>query len=479
MRTGVPPAAALRTLSRVEAIFGPGGAPRAGPPRLRAARRAGGARGRRRVGARERGAPPRRGGDRHRQEPRLPDPGARVGPARGRLDRDEGAPGAAADEGRPDRRGRARPRVRVAVLKGRQNYLCRHGAARASSCSAGSSSRARRTRAAFDAMRGWIDTTETGDRAELDVEPPDASGRRSPSAPTAASVGAAPSPGAASPRLRANVPSQAELVIANHALYFADLGAARPDRRAGGAARARRGRLRRGAPARGVGGDVARRPDQRPRHPPSAPRRRPGLPRGGGPGAGARARPGRSAAGRRLLARGRAAESGRRRLREVPAEPAEALAVRLGELAEALTGRKRRARRGRRPGAAPGRRRRRLPRGRRRQPRRLGRARPARLGAGRRRRRAAPSSSGSDGPTAILVSATLTAGGEFGFVRDRLGLPEARRARGRLAVRLPRAGAALPAARLARPAVAGAHSTASAEEVGRALPHLRRAARSS
>ncbi len=51
-----------------------------------------------------------------------------------------------------------------------------------------------------------------------------------------------------------------------------------------------------------------------------------------------------------------------------------------------------------------------------------------------------------DGPTAVLVSATLTTGEDAGFVRRRLGLARCERGRRRLAVRLRRPGAALPAA---------------------------------
>jgi ATP-dependent DNA helicase DinG len=73
-------------------------------------------------------------------------------------------------------------------------------------------------------MRGWIDGTETGDRAELEVEPPTAVwaeiavgadrclGRRCVFTSLCFSEAA---------RERA---SHAELIIVNHALYFADLG---------------------------------------------------------------------------------------------------------------------------------------------------------------------------------------------------------------------------------------------------------------
>ena len=73
-------------------------------------------------------------------------------------------------------------------------------------------------------MRGWIETTETGDRAELEVEPPEtvwseiAVGADRCLGRFCAFAGSCFSEAA---RERA---SHAELVIANHALYFADLG---------------------------------------------------------------------------------------------------------------------------------------------------------------------------------------------------------------------------------------------------------------
>ena len=73
-------------------------------------------------------------------------------------------------------------------------------------------------------MRGWIDTTETGDRAELEFEPPETMWME-------LAVGADRCLGrfcafagncfTEAARDRA---SRAELVITNHALYFADLG---------------------------------------------------------------------------------------------------------------------------------------------------------------------------------------------------------------------------------------------------------------
>jgi ATP-dependent DNA helicase DinG len=123
-------------------------------------------------------------------------------------------PLAAAALGRP---------VDVAVLKGRQNYLCRR-AVYGFELLGGSLFDAAADALAFERLRPWIDTTATGDRAELDFEPPGAVwnelavgsdrcvGRRCPFLGSCFSEGA---------RARAG---EADLVIANHALYFAHLG---------------------------------------------------------------------------------------------------------------------------------------------------------------------------------------------------------------------------------------------------------------
>jgi ATP-dependent DNA helicase DinG len=113
--------------------------------------------------------------------------------------------------------------VNVAVLKGRQNYLCRNRLQGFALLGGSLFARPEDGRA-FDAMRGWIDATETGDRAELDVEPSPslwtelAVGSDRCLGRTCADVGTCFSEAA---RERA---SHADLVIANHALYFADLG---------------------------------------------------------------------------------------------------------------------------------------------------------------------------------------------------------------------------------------------------------------
>ncbi len=115
--------------------------------------------------------------------------------------------------------------VRVAVLKGRQNYLCRRSlqGVELLGGSAGGLFRTAEDGHQFEALRDWIETTATGDRAELPFEPSptlwadlavgaDRCGRRTcPFTATCFSERA---------RERAG---EAELVIANHALYFADL----------------------------------------------------------------------------------------------------------------------------------------------------------------------------------------------------------------------------------------------------------------
>jgi ATP-dependent DNA helicase DinG len=311
--------------------------------------------------------------------------------------------------------------VRVAVLKGRQNYLCRNGLHGFELLGGQLFPRADDA-AAFEVMRSWIETTETGDRAELDAEPPDAVWSE-------IAVGADRCLGrfcafqgtcfSEAARERA---SHAELVIANHALYFADLGlrsrtdspAVLPEHDAVIFDEAHR--LEESA-ATWLGGRISGPVIHRLLRDVDRACRESSVP------VPARALDRVDAAGLRLLAAvGPAA--GRRRLREVPAEPARTLAVRLRELAAALTGKKDEV-----DAVA---------------------ARALRLAAdvdaclepddGNRVVWAepdllawAPVDVGGAlsellwgaGPTAILVSATLTTGGEFGFVRDRLGLAAA------------------------------------------------------
>ena len=115
--------------------------------------------------------------------------------------------------------------VRCAVLKGRQNYLCRkslHGL----ELLGGSGPALFRTEAdagEYERLREWVEATQTGDRAELAFEPSASlwadlavgadrcQGKRCPLVSSCYSEAA---------RERAG---EAELVIVNHALYFADL----------------------------------------------------------------------------------------------------------------------------------------------------------------------------------------------------------------------------------------------------------------
>lgn len=115
--------------------------------------------------------------------------------------------------------------VRCVVLKGRQNYLCRkslHGL----ELLAGSGPALFRTAddaQEFERLRDWVESTELGDRAELEFEPSGSlwaelsvggdrcTGKRCTFAATCFSELA---------RERAG---EAELVIANHALYLADV----------------------------------------------------------------------------------------------------------------------------------------------------------------------------------------------------------------------------------------------------------------
>jgi ATP-dependent DNA helicase DinG len=112
-------------------------------------------------------------------------------------------------------------RVRVAVLKGRQNYLCRKSLAGVDQL--GGLFVSSEDAADYERLAEWIEATTTGDRAELPFEPRNAlwaelsvgadrcAGRRCPFVASCYAEAA---------RARA---AEAELVIANHALYFADV----------------------------------------------------------------------------------------------------------------------------------------------------------------------------------------------------------------------------------------------------------------
>ena len=113
-------------------------------------------------------------------------------------------------------------RVRVAVLKGRQNYLCRRRVEAVAHTGPGLLG-GLRAEEAYERLVPWIASTATGDRAELEEEPPPALwaelavgpdrclGRRCPHVADCFAEAARREAG------------EAELVIANHALYFADV----------------------------------------------------------------------------------------------------------------------------------------------------------------------------------------------------------------------------------------------------------------
>src|SRR6478736_10172336 len=304
----------------------------------------------------------------------------------------------------------------VAVVKGRQNYLCKRQLQgfQPFLLAEGRDGRA------WEAMQAWFETTETGDRAELQVEPSEAlwaelavggdrcAGRRCPFVGTCFAEAA---------RDRAG---EADLVIANHALYFAHVasgGGVLPEhdvvifdeahRLEESAASWLGGRVSR-AGLRRLALDLERacRDAQKP-HP-------------------ARELDRVERSGERLL-RAVAPAAGRKRLREVPAEPALVLVDALGDLASALAGQGEDL-----DGLAR---------------RALGVSAQveACLEAGEHERVVWSESDAlawapvdvsgelrerlwEDGPTTVLVSATLTTGEDARFVRRRLGLDHAREA---------------------------------------------------
>ena len=304
--------------------------------------------------------------------------------------------------------------IRVAVLKGRQNYVCRKQLQSFGPMLL----RDAADEAAFEQLQPWLAETKTGDRAELPIEPSEVlwaelavgadrcSGRRCPLLSTCFAEAA---------RDRA---AEADLVIANHALYFADLaadGGVLPEHDAVIFDEAHRleetaatwlgGRVSRAGLKR-LGGDVER------------------ACREASEAFPARAVDRIERAGDRLL-RAVAPATGRRRLREIPVEDALVLVDALAALANDLQGR------------AEG-----LDQLSKRalgivaqveaclEPADLERVvwaepyaiawAPVDVSSQLRERL------WSDGPTAILVSATLTTGDDATFVRRRLGLDRAR-----------------------------------------------------
>ena len=260
----------------------------------------------------------------------------------GRSNSDESTPGPVVDQGRPGGRPRSRTGRRCAVLKGRQNYLCRkslHGL----ELLGGSGLALFRTEAdagEYERLREWVEATQTGDRAELAFEP-------SASLWADLAVGAdrcqgkrCPLVGSCYSEAARERAGEAELVIVNHALYFADLALRVPERRHRRPSRPRRCHLRRGPQARGGRLGLVRRPRLRGTAAPARARCRAFVPRGG---EGPPARP--------LAALDRMGSSfiaalepagGRTRLRAPALDPfldqAFALGEALEELAQALAG---------------------------------------------------------------------------------------------------------------------------------------------
>ncbi len=309
--------------------------------------------------------------------------------------------------------------VRVAVLKGRQNYACRK-ALQGFELLGGALLRTEADAAAFDELRPWLESTETGDRAELPLEP-------GPSLWAELAVGADRCAGRRCPFLSTcfaeaarERAADAELVIANHALYFADVAI-----RGGSAAEGPRvlpphdavifdeaHRLEESA-ATWLGGRVA-----------IAALRRlladvDRACRESGRSAPARALDRVERSGERFV-RAEAPPAGRRRLREPPAAPGLVLIDALVSLTDALAGGGEELEAlGRRASA-------------------LADQVDACLDPGVERVVWAEQDAvawapvdvvddlrrllWSDGPTCVLVSATLGTAGDFGFVQSRLGL---------------------------------------------------------
>jgi ATP-dependent DNA helicase DinG len=294
--------------------------------------------------------------------------------------------------------------VRVAVLKGRQNYLCRKQLQSFGPMLL----RDPRDEAAWEDLQPWIQETETGDRAELPFEPSEAlcAGRRCVLLSSCFAEAA---------RGRA---AEAELVIANHALYFADVaagGGVLPEHDSVIFDEAHR--LEETA-ATWLGGRVSRAGLRRL----AADAER--ACREANESVPARQLDRVEQAGERLL-RAVSPHAGRRRLRKIPVESALVLVDALAALANALDGRgeglDQLARRALGTAAQveaclePGE----LERVVWAEPDAVAWA-PVDVSSELRERL------WDDGPTAILVSATLTTGDDAGFVRRRLGLDHAR-----------------------------------------------------
>ena len=259
------------------------------------------------------------------QEPRLPAAGARVRAARRRRDRDEGAPGAAALERGAGRRPGARARGRRRRAQGPPELPLPQAALRASGrcCSATRATRRRARRCSRGSPRprpATAPSCRSSRRRRC--------GPSSPSAPTAAPGRRCPLLSACFAEAARARAAEAELVIANHALYFADLaagGGVLPEHDAVVFDEAHR--LEETA-ATWLGGRVSRAGLRRLAPTSSAPAARPSEPV---PGTRARPRRARPATG---CSAPSSAASGRRRLREIPVETALVLVDALAALAD-------------------------------------------------------------------------------------------------------------------------------------------------
>jgi ATP-dependent DNA helicase DinG len=306
--------------------------------------------------------------------------------------------------------------VKVEVLKGRANYLCRRQLQGFQPFLMPDGRDGR----AWEAMQGWLDTTETGDRAELDVEPSGALWSELAVGPDRCSGRRCAFHSACFAEAARGRAAEADLVIVNHALYFAHLasgGGVLPEHDAVIFDEAHR--LEESA-ASWLGGNVSR-----------AGLRRLGADIERACREAQRTLPARQLdrverTGERLL-RAVAPGSGRKRLREVPAEQALVLIDALADLSIVLQGQGEDldalSRRSLDAAAQveaclePG------------ELERVVWAEPDLLAwapvdvSDELRERL-----WNDGPTAVLVSATLATGEDATFVRRRLGLDRAREA---------------------------------------------------
>jgi ATP-dependent DNA helicase DinG len=306
--------------------------------------------------------------------------------------------------------------VKVEVLKGRANYLCRRQLQGFQPFLMPDGRDGR----AWEAMQGWLDTTETGDRAELDVEPSGALWSELAVGPDRCSGRRCAFHSACFAEAARGRAAEADLVIVNHALYFAHLasgGGVLPEHDAVIFDEAHR--LEESA-ASWLGGNVSR-----------AGLRRLGADIERACRDAQRTLPARQLdrverTGERLL-RAVAPGSGRKRLREVPAEQALVLIDALADLSIVLQGQGEDldalSRRSLDAAAQveaclePG------------ELERVVWAEPDLLAwapvdvSDELRERL-----WNDGPTAVLVSATLATGEDATFVRRRLGLDRAREA---------------------------------------------------